>query len=201
MLLNHEAALFWLYVDVFTGLLEDAHDDSVKCPACNKMLAASNPHNFFNHTYLSCPSRGDAFLSTPVAHPIAPRSPPPADVAARLCSHSESALARVPLCWLAMLPPASLPASIRTQLGGAPAGAVVPLAASVPAAAAAVRDAPAALVVPESAPSVAMVAEEAPPSQDLSRTVGSFGSATSAASFSAFFAPDFQLGPSLNSGI
>jgi hypothetical protein len=110
----------------------------------------------------------------------------------------------VPLCWLAMLPLASLPASIRAQLSGrvdsnVPAATVVPLAAGVPAA---VRDAPAALSVPESTSPAAMVGtEEAPPPQDLSRTVGSFGSATSAGSFSAFFAPDFQLGPNLNNGM
>jgi hypothetical protein len=80
--------------------------------------------------------------------------------------------------------------------GSAPAAPLAP--AGVPDAAAAVRDAPAALAVPESA-AVAMVADEAPP-QDLSRTVASFGSATSAGSFSAFFGSDFQLGPSSNSG-
>jgi len=103
----------------------------------------------------------------------------------------------MPLCWLAMLPIASLPASIRARLqveGGAPVAAVVSPAVAAPAA---IRDAPAALAVPESAP-VAMIAEEVPP-QDLSRTVGSFGSATSAGSFSAFsILPDFQLDPSLN---
>ena len=100
------------YMDVFTELLEDAHNVSVKRPGCNRQIACSNPHNFFTHT-------------------------------------SETALACVPLCWLAMLPIASLPASIRARLqveGGAP---VVPLAAGVPvAAAAALRDAPAALAVP-----------------------------------------------------
>ena len=207
-LLNPDATRFWFYVDVFAALLEDDHDDAVKCPACSRTLAASNPHNFFNHTYLHCPSRGDAFLSSPAAHPIAPRSLPPADVTARLCSRSEYALVRVPLCWLAMLPPASLPASIRAQLGGsvessssAPAlGASLAGTAAVPAAAVAIRDAPAALVVPESASPVAMVGTEEAPPQGLGRSVGSFGSATSAGSFSAFFAPDFQLGPNLNSG-
>lgn len=208
-LLNPESARFWFYVDVFSALLEDDHNESVKCPACSRTLAASNPHNFFNHAHLHCLVRGDAFLSSPAAELITPRSPPPPDVAARLCSLSESALARVPLCWLAMLPPGSLPASIRSLLGGhaggsaAPAAAGAPLAAgapadAVPAPAAALRDAPAAFAVPESAPMVVAPEEVLP--QDLGRSVGSFGSATSAASLNAFFAPDFQLGHSPNSG-